>query len=306
MKTKQYTLLLITLTLLLTQPACAELPNPVDAGTRMIEEGINNWITSIADDMYNSSIQFSNTTDTNNSLIKILSCTHNPYEDERVQKYRKTFSLFFLIGCVFYILGGLIIVAWSLLRERHSVLGPIHKHTPRDYMIGLGKLLLIMIGTDIFIIMLLLLESALSSCILMATVTTVPPDSSHVALYFLLAFGHLFLMIFIAWRTIVISVGVVIARLIGLGLAIPETQGFAYSALVYFVKMVFMKVVLLLIAAVGVAVTETIVNPADTGLKIIFYTALVAFLVLVAFKWTVGNAHRVPTPTEVAMLAVLK
>ena len=298
------TLIILSLT---ATPVLGDIPNPIDAGSTMIKDGINAFIIGVTDDILNSSIQLqTNTTTGDGGLIKVLAATHDPYKIEKINEMRATSRFLFFIFALLYIVWGCILAIWQTIQNKHNGLINLTHTNPTShiyhYIGNLVKIFLILIFVDIVIICILYMNMVVSQTIVYVAITTVAPDASNVPAYFLLGIGMLFLMIFIAWRTIIISIVVAFAYILGMFFVVDGLQKYAYSLLGYFISIVFMQSIILGIATVGMIIMNTF--EVDSGIQIIFYVAVILLLVVVAALITLRGLISPRSPEQIIKLVV--
>lgn len=297
--------------------------NPLNVGKKMVGEGGIYFLELLGDAGFKVGVN--GTSDTVNikknygqavALIYTLATIEfDPSQNAFIKEMQLRFGLigFFLI-LLFVLLGGASINIYSITSAKNAKKAYIlsnRYHIPiNEYALTLVESCLMMTGGYVILRLTVMMELMFTKLIMLQILDRIAPTDSNVIMYLMMSLCYLIIGVAIAYRILVIGLFhatfIVFIGLYCFGITRPT----AVAAFMYYLKMLFLRPIIVGVTAAGVGIISFIGVPQNTSgtealdllsnfiIQPIMYSALVLILVVICIMFILGvttviNASRI-------------
>ncbi len=293
--------------------------NPLNIGKKMVGEGGIYFLELLGDAGFKIG---SNNTDTvtvkenyGNAVALIYTLAtieFDPSENTFVKDIQLRFAIigFFLI-LMFIILGAINVNIYAITSasnaEKAWILNNRYHIPINEYALTLIEACVMMTAGYILLRLTIVMELMFTKLIMFQVLDRIVPTGSNIVMYLMMSICYLIIGLAIAYRIIVISLFHA-SYIAWIGLyCFAITRPAAISAWWYYIKILFMRTIIVGVTVIGVGMISYIQLPRDTGtnrvigdllqlfIHPILYSALVLILVIICIIFIVGIKNVIST-----------
>lgn len=299
-------------------------PSILSIGSKMVGEGGIYFLEMLGDAGFKAG---TNNTDTvtvrenyGNAVALIYTLAtieFDPSSSAFIKETQLRFSLigFFLI-LMFIILGAVNVNLYTMTSGKNSERAWIlnnRYHIPiNEYALTLIEACILMVAGYVLLRVTIVMELMFTKLIMIQILDRILPTGGNIVMYLVMSFCYLVIASSIAYRILIIAFFHA-SYVVWIGLyCFGVTREAAISAFWYYIKMLFMRTVIVAVTVIGVGVISTVHLARDTGagrigddilmmiVQPILYGALVLILLIVCITFILG-VRRVMTATNYAV-----
>jgi hypothetical protein len=266
-----------------------------DVGAAMVQQGINMTLYSIGDSMI-SLANGSAPSDPSllpNTIFNVLTLTVDPYAFPWVHDWWNTVLIFYVaVFMIAIIAGGAFVLIEKLFPEAASRInwiigeksGMFH-FNKWIYTIACGMVFPFLTIFGVYFI--LQINYIITALITTSLLNVVPPVANNVIAYLFMSVAFLNLSMIMAARNIIITLFAAGSLALAALYLIPQLRGFATSAFMYFLVLVFLQPIIVFTAAIGITFINNL-PPVLLPFQLVSYVVLMLLLSLIGIVGILG------------------
>lgn len=289
--------LIIILFILLCIPVCAA-DAETDLGAEMVEQGINQTIIGLANDIYSMGITDSADSTT---MIHVAAYTMDPYKIPAVKETNviitDLFYCFFIM--IIFIHGGVLLLTRYMPEKLDAfefVTVDFNGYHYSSYVTKMMKGIFILALAHFSIQLILEIEQWLTVSLLQNVPGSIEPTPDNVVLYAMMSLIWLSLLVFFIIRTFIIALFAAFALGVGILYLIGPTEHIAIMLWKYFLALTFMQPIIVGVSCLVVRMIKESKSALDMGwvldssVEVVQYFGLMIILFVICFIIVFGPA----------------
>jgi hypothetical protein len=306
--------------------------NPLDAGVEMVGRGVVYGFTVLADEGFK--VGFNETADTSDvrenygvvvSIIYTMATIEfDPSSNEFIKEIQLRTNIIGIFLILFYVLMGGISVNWYSMtsaknRETATILSTRYHIPINEYGVTIAEGCLMMIVGYSVLRLTLKIELILTKLIMLQILDRITPTGENTIMYIMMSICYVIIGIAIAYRLLCIALFHA-SYLVFVGLyCFGMTREVAWSAFIYYLKILFLRPIIVGVTVIGVGIISTFkvstdINPflgVLQGIGILYivpllYAALILILMIICIKVIFGISNIFHTSRKVMRYARYK
>ncbi len=299
-------------------------PSILSIGSKMVGEGGIYFLEMLGDAGFKAGTNNTDTVTVKENygnavalIYTLVTIEFDPSSSSFIKETQLRFSLigFFLI-LMFIILGAANVNLYTMTSGKNSERAWIlnnRYHIPiNEYALTLIEACILMVAGYVLLRVTIVMELMFTKLIMIQILDRIVPTGGNIVMYLVMSFCYLVIASSIAYRILIIAFFHA-SYVVWIGLyCFGVTREAAISAFWYYIKMLFMRTVIVAVTVIGVGVISTVHLARDTGagrigddilmmiVQPILYGALVLILLIVCITFILG-VRRVMTATNYAV-----
>jgi hypothetical protein len=300
--------------------------NPLNVGKKMVGEGGIYFLELLGDAGFNVGMNGSTNEATNikknygQAVALIYAMTtieFDPSQNDFIKELQIRFGLIgFFLMLMFILLGGAYVNIYMVTSARNAEKAYIlsnRYHIPiNEYALTIVESCLMMTGGYMVLRVTILMELLFTKLIMLQILDRIAPTDSNLIMYLMMSLCYLLIGIAIAYRILIIGLFhatyIVFIGLYCFGITRPVSV----AAFLYYLKMLFLRPILVGVTVIGVGIISTLGLPAGSNptgaaslisnfiIQPVMYSALVLILLIICVMFILG----VTTVVSATKLAV--
>jgi len=280
-----------------------------DALSDAVKSGLDKFMITIADRMYESSYRPMGASNMSNNasaseimIYATTTYTVDPWASKEIQEFRVNTLLMLIAYAILYGAIGLVYVLLSItvpntataIDEMLNRGSDFRTTRIKQYFGNLLTALSVITFTNIAVWGLFMLNYFIVSFLIVSSMQahTLVPSAENVILYFFMGAFYSVLTLFMCARDLLLYVFVGISYLIGILLISNKTRDFGISIAYYYVGVLFLQLIIVLMTTIGFIGAKAIC--ANSGIVVgsmyekVIYTVLLFILLWTALQYIIG------------------
>lgn len=269
----------------------------VDSASNAISDGIEDFLISIADDIFGMSFSgYDNTAGygTVGYIYNIASYTPDPFKSEITQDFI-VYSKSIFISCypILLLCAFLAVLVTHYKSDWVARFGDAMGVNVNSMSNILAKKafdgIIVAVFMYIFIFFVFKINDILTKTVMISIVDVVSPTADNVVLYFMMAVSYLVMGFFFSARTLVLYLFCGFALLVGFGLLIDYTKDTAIGICAYFTQTVFFQFIIVLYFSACIIIIKTIIPAGEPDTQTIMYLVMLLGGIYLGVKMMFGT-----------------